>query len=44
MTYNYDDLLEALEDVVKELGLSPRNQIQTLIDRLEEELEDEDEE
>jgi len=43
MTYNYNDLLEALEDVVKELGLSPRNQIQTLIDRLEEELEDEDE-
>lgn len=43
MNYSYEDLLEALEAVVKELGLSPRNQIQTLIDRLEEELEDEDE-
>ncbi len=43
MNYSYEDLLEALEGVVKELGLSPRNQIQTLIDRLEEELEDEDE-
>jgi len=43
MTYDYDDLLEALRDTIKELKVSPRNQIQTLIDRLEEELESEEE-
>jgi hypothetical protein len=36
MKYNFADLLEAIEDVMEELSIGPRNQVQTLLAALEE--------